>query len=288
MSLERLRELAELGYLYAIVDACGAPAVPPKMQELGETETLSLFKGTPKEDYWAVAPYLLRVSIGTLCWLQENLWNDPWGIFLFSKASFEELHQHFRALLVVQKPDGQYWLFRYYDPRVLETFLGTCASEETERILGPARACGITVKDSTQCTIFLGKESGPLTHIFSIRPDHEEFLNQAAMINFEFRLFNHLNECFPQQCRVLGAKGVREVMIYGIRWAQYYGIRGEGEICQYLNALFTLGPGFDNHPALSSVKQILNDRQQMSSAKIAHLSSSVVAVFGSLSRASTT
>lgn len=61
-STDWLNSFVHSGYLYAIVDACGAPAVPPKMQQLGQTKAQSLFKGSAQESYWAVAPYLARVK----------------------------------------------------------------------------------------------------------------------------------------------------------------------------------------------------------------------------------
>jgi len=137
--LEQLRKFAEAGYLFAVIDSTGAPAVPPKMQELGEKDARSLFKGTAQEDYWAVAPYLVRIDIAMLRWLFENLWKEPWGIFAVSKANLEELQSHFRKFLVVQLPDGKPWLFRFYDPRITGTFLGSCNAQELRDFFGPVK-----------------------------------------------------------------------------------------------------------------------------------------------------
>jgi len=98
LKIERIlpRELAifaERGHLYAILDPCDAPLVPPKMQGLGAIAT-SLFRGTAQEDYWAVAPYLARVDTDLLRWVYENLWKEPWGVFVVTKVEIAELQVH--------------------------------------------------------------------------------------------------------------------------------------------------------------------------------------------------
>jgi hypothetical protein len=140
IALEKLRQFAESGYLYAVLDSTDAPKIPPKMQELGEDRAVSLFKGTAQQDYWAVAPYLTKVDIPMLRWLFENVWKEPWGIFAVSKASLEELQSHFRKFLVVQLPDGKPWMFRFYDPRIIATFLGSCNEQELRSFFGSVRA----------------------------------------------------------------------------------------------------------------------------------------------------
>lgn len=140
IALEKLRQFAEGGYLYAVLDSTDAPKVPPKMQELGEEKAVSLFKGTAQQDYWAVAPYLTKVDVPVLRWLFENVWKEPWGIFAVSKASTEELQSHFRKFLVVQLPDGKPWMFRFYDPRIMATFLGACSEDELRDFFGVVRA----------------------------------------------------------------------------------------------------------------------------------------------------
>jgi Domain of unknown function (DUF4123) len=259
ISLEKLHQFADQGYLYAIVDACDAPVVPLKMQELGETQALSLFKGTPKEDYWAVAPYLLRVRPETLRWIRESFWNDPWGIFLFSKSTLEEMHQHFRGLLVVLKPDGRYWFFRYYDPHVLETFLATCSPAEAKMILGTARACAISIRGSDQCIMFLGKEGGTLAHMFLVRREHEELLDQKALLKFQFQTLEHLKRCFPEQCHFLKDATLLDLVRHGIEQARSYGILDQLNVGQYIDLLFVFGPGFERNSNLPWAREILTD-----------------------------
>jgi hypothetical protein len=60
-----------------------------------------------------------------LDWIIADLWTEPWGIFAVADGDLEAVRRHFRRLLLVQAPDGEQWYFRFYDPRVLPTFLET-------------------------------------------------------------------------------------------------------------------------------------------------------------------
>jgi len=132
-----LAEIAEQASLYAILDACDAPLVPAKMKELGAAAA-SLFQGTAREDYWAVAPYLAQVDINLLRWLFENVWREPWGVFVIANAELSELSNHLRSLLFVHAEGGRNLFFRYYDPRVLSRYLASCDGNELRAFYGPA------------------------------------------------------------------------------------------------------------------------------------------------------
>src|SRR5436305_419856 len=118
-TLAELSKFADAGYVYVILDSCDVPAIPQKARALGEERAISLYNGTAQEDYWAIAPYLVKADSALLAWIQETLWAEPWGIVVVSKAEFGEVRSHFRKFLMVQSPEGEYWYFRFYDPRVL-------------------------------------------------------------------------------------------------------------------------------------------------------------------------
>ncbi|MDR3719927.1 MAG: DUF4123 domain-containing protein [Bryobacteraceae bacterium] len=139
-TLDELNRLAERGYVYVILDACDAPAVPGKARSLGEARAASLYNGTSQQDYWAIAPYLCQADPKLLEWIQALLWKDPWGIIAVSTSSFETLRAHFRKFLIVQSPEGEYWYFRFYDPRVLPVFLESSNAGELKEFFGPVQA----------------------------------------------------------------------------------------------------------------------------------------------------
>ena len=154
VSLDYVRQIAVTGHLYAIVDACDQPAVPVKAEELGKDLAISLYRGTPDEDYWAIAPYLLRVDTDVFDWIVKKLWQEPWGIFVVSEADMQTLWKHFQNLLTVELPEGEQLYFRYYDPRVLPNFIQTCIPAEINDLLGPV-ACYMTGTEPLQTLLKL-------------------------------------------------------------------------------------------------------------------------------------
>lgn len=202
MSLEQLRRFAESGYLYAILDATDAPAVPPKMEEMGEQRAVSLFHGNAQEQYWAVVPYLVAVDPPTLDWIVETLWKEPWGIFVLAKADLGTLSQHFRRFLVVQLPDGEKWFFRFYDPRMLKTYLTNCTAQELNKFFESIRAIGVA-GSAPVCMEFLmaGARNQQVfpTHLpgLTIRREQAQELDRKAAENFLDRMVAHVCDIFP-------------------------------------------------------------------------------------------
>ncbi len=143
VDLNLLFKFADDSTLHAILDSADAPAVPEKAKELGEDRAVSLYRGGPREDYWSVAPYLLRLDRDALQWLMAALWDQPWGIFATSAEEIESLRAHFRKFLLVEMPDGSRSYFRFYDPRVIGGFLPACSKSELSDFYGPVQAFGI-------------------------------------------------------------------------------------------------------------------------------------------------
>ena len=152
-TIGELDRFAKSGRLFAVLDACDASAVPEMARELGERRAVSLYRGTADEMYWAIAPYLFAVDTRILAWIKETLWDEPWGIFVIADEKLETLRRHFRRFLVVRAPNGEQWYFRYYDPRVLRTFLNACSADELDEIFGPVQAFGIPAVGANDVTL---------------------------------------------------------------------------------------------------------------------------------------
>ena len=138
-SVDDLRAHAGNGRLYAILDACDAPPVPAKVQELGDRRATCLYAGRAEEYDWATAPYLVKVDCELLDWIKATLWDGPWGIFAVADADLKATRRHFRRFIYARSPDGELLYFRYYDPRVLKLYLGTCTTAEIEVFFGPVK-----------------------------------------------------------------------------------------------------------------------------------------------------
>ena len=145
-SKEELAKIAGDGRLFAVLDACDEPEVPPKVEEIGRDRAACLYKGELDQDTKEVAPYLVSVDPGMLEWMLETFDPRPWGVFVVSTADLRTLRQHLRELLVVEGIDGEPMYFFFYDPRVLPTFIDTCDAEELEELYGPVMAFGVSME----------------------------------------------------------------------------------------------------------------------------------------------
>ena len=134
--LTALQSYSGKGLVYVVLDTCDAPEVSAKIQEITD-RSACLFRGPINQDLLTVAPFLVSVDEDLLNWLIATVWRQPWGIFVLSPSGFKIIHRHLRKFLVVKSPDGEPWYFRYYDPRVIPTFLSTSSSQELEEFFGP-------------------------------------------------------------------------------------------------------------------------------------------------------
>ena len=127
--------------VFAVLDGASAPALVKALYE-HEPEYCCLYRGELEPDIAVVAPYLVRLEPGgefAELVLGEG-WGAHWGIFAASTANLRTLRDHFRKFLTVQLPDQRTVLFRYYDPRVLRTFLPACNATELGAFFGPVQS----------------------------------------------------------------------------------------------------------------------------------------------------
>lgn len=127
--------------LYALLDAARDGAILSLLRASG-CDFISLYGGAFAATMSDYAPYLVSVP-GDSLFLQvlvDLSWGESWGIFLTADVGLSALRRHLRRFLSVKLPDGRQVLFRFYDPRVLRTFLSTCTGEELQRFFGPIAA----------------------------------------------------------------------------------------------------------------------------------------------------
>ena len=141
-SLDVAKKFAEEGKLYAILDACDEPEVPSKVTALGDRATC-LYRGVDDPKTLAIAPYLAHLDSSDVNWLAETLWGRFWGIFAIADSTLKAMRKHFRKFLTVDLEGQGPVYFRYYDPRVLETFLPTCNADQLTSFYGKIDAFGI-------------------------------------------------------------------------------------------------------------------------------------------------
>ncbi len=137
----RLLRLLTPGHtLYALADAAREATAPHRARRAG-LACESLFSGELGEMVASVAPHLIAVEPGGpffAWWCGE--WGRSIGVLLESSAPPAEVRKHFRTLTIVRDPQRRRHFFRFYDPRVLRTFLPVCEPAELQRCFGPVRS----------------------------------------------------------------------------------------------------------------------------------------------------
>ena len=116
---------------YAIIDC----ARDPRLVELIRAcaVNICLFKGKDLDPVLlGAAPWLVRIdpTEPLLRTWQQHGHAASWGVMLLSAHSIDDLRRHFRRFLQARLPDGITALFRFYDPRVFNTYIRAAAPEE--------------------------------------------------------------------------------------------------------------------------------------------------------------
>src|SRR5262245_37162585 len=112
---------------FAIVDAARDEGIYPSLLA-ADCPWSCLYRGDAAVRMAEVAPYLVELDPASdyTVWLLDHAWGNSWGVFLAAATTPEMLRSHFRRLVMVQLPDGKTVYFRFYDPRVLGSYLPTC------------------------------------------------------------------------------------------------------------------------------------------------------------------
>lgn len=129
--------------LYAVVDGARDYRLALASRDvLGEPLRPLFFKAPRHMD--RVGPYVVRITPGKRYPDYLKLWaermGDNAGILLLSPAWPKAMVGHLRALFRVRDEKGKMFFFRYYDPRVLRTYLPTCTARECRDFFGPVRS----------------------------------------------------------------------------------------------------------------------------------------------------
>lgn len=136
--------------LYGVIDGVSVPDLR-RLTEVSPGRHSCLFAGPLPFEVERAAPHLVELDPEgelTLRWWREG-WGQNWGILAHIPVewSFNEVRHHFRKFLRVRLPDRRYVLFRYYDPRVLRTYLPTSTAAESAMVFGPVSTYFVEDRD---------------------------------------------------------------------------------------------------------------------------------------------
>jgi hypothetical protein len=122
--------------IFAILDPADDPRVLAKVKELEGDRAASLFDGYAAAKYVAIAPWLVGLDSERLAWLLQTPPGTPWGVLVESTADPRALRRQLQGALMARFPDGKSAFFRFYDPRILASFLAAATPPELAAIYG--------------------------------------------------------------------------------------------------------------------------------------------------------
>lgn len=104
-----------------------------------------------------------------------------------------------------------------------------------------------------------------------IRPEQMETLQQIIVDEFVKRIVAHLNQVFPDRCEELGEEQIDQLARLSHQRATTYGLRSEGDVCAYVDVLFSLHREDESGEEMQWARDILEDQRLGASRKIANL-----------------
>ena len=108
--------------------------------------------------------------------------------------------------------------------------------------------------------------------MLTIRKEQLAVFGPLGKKAFEDRMLEHLNKCFPEQCKALGEPKLRETIQYGTQRAASYRITSERDVCKYIDLMILYGRDFDKDANLPWAQAVLQNKNiRNPSAKIERL-----------------
>lgn len=237
---------AEPGPLLAVVDAARSPKALAVAREIGR-EAESLFAGRRGERLDDAAPWLVRLPEGPA---REDLASAVAGrssaVFLRSGAPFATIQGHLRRCLTAETEDGRALFFRFYDPRVLPSYLESSTDAERARLFGPVDT--FLVEADRELLRFerpFAPSPGQTKALIWIRDVQRERLLAEAEARRVARLRRWVERRHPERAASLGREQLDAAIRAHVARAEHHGLSDDGSILRFVEAMARLGPDFD-------------------------------------------
>ncbi|HRI66252.1 MAG TPA: DUF4123 domain-containing protein [Polyangium sp.] len=283
---DALERLVASGRFYAAFDGSETPSVAEKARELGPRGGVCLYRPQDDDEELAdVAPYLFHVTQDLLPWVRALSAEDPSAcIFALADTNLEGVRRHLRRFLVVQSPAGTKMNFRFFDPRVLVTWLDCCTPQELDDFYGPVSEFGIPTEDTLGALFWKRRVEGQMRRrtdvLLKLRPAQMRAFAQASDERFVDRTTLFLQSEFPdarKQSRGTLKMGVADQ----IAKARLHGFTTEIQLVTYVVTAWLLGENFDEE--FPAVKETLASPVMSPSDKATWLSQFTEKLFRTLS-----
>lgn len=266
--------------VYAILDGARDQEIE-RIVRLGSLKSACLYEGQLTYKMSQAAPYLVRLEKDhpqTVEIIRKG-WGNSWGIFAitYQGATHINIRHNCRKIARVKGPNGKNLVFRYYDPRVLRTYITQCDINDAEKVFGPIsefivegeqtntmhrfRRVNSGVQDShnandihiTTCIedeVFTRGETGAL----SISSEQFSVFEQEKFKRFIAEMEVHLTSHFKAQTeQLIEQNQLNDWLTQNILNAQDFGFITELDICRYLNVAIVQGESVKDAPWLKAI-----------------------------------
>ena len=142
---------------YALVDTAQDTELHALVQQSKRHECL--FSGDVPHVLAAASPHLVLADKRDAlmkAW-QERGRGGNWGIFCETDMDFAAVRRHFKKFLNAQLPDGTIALFRFYDPRVFNTYVSASTAEERAPLFNGVSRYLVQADDGVRHTYYLNR-----------------------------------------------------------------------------------------------------------------------------------
>lgn len=253
---DALDRLVASGRLYAVFDGSETPDVAEKARELGERYAVCLYRPQDDDEELAdVAPYLFHVTPELFPWVRALSTEDPAAcIFAIADTNIEGMRRHCRRFLLVLSPAGTKMNFRFFDPRVLVTWLDCCTAQELDDFYGPVSEFGIPTEDGLGALFWKRRVEGPMRRrtdpLLKLRPAQMRAFAQASDERFVDRTALFLQSEFAD-ARQEPRASLKPFVADQIARARRHGFTTEIQLVTYVVTAWLLGSTFDEEfPAI--------------------------------------
>lgn len=145
------------GDLHVVLDGARDDAVHALTREI-DGPWAYLEDGIVEASYQVAAPRVLALEhwpAQAIARLLDRGWGHSWGVFLRTSHEFPVLRRHLQTLSNVRLPNGRLAQFRFYDPRVLRSYLPTCTADELALVYGPIQEFVLEGEEPTSASRYV-------------------------------------------------------------------------------------------------------------------------------------
>ena len=272
-SLSECKTWLEQGRLYALIDGLDLVDLPGQVSQRHPNVDVALYDGLFGAHHELETPRFVRMDTELMDWLQPALQTDPgWGWCLVLRddlaalspdAAIKTLVDHFRSHLWVKEPQGEPWIFRLHDPRVVSNWLQCATAEQIEHFLSPLRHVLLHEAKSVRVLTPRARELSSDTDPTSPPPPWPQSTFQAlhrmGQEDLLLRLQTHLRAQHPA-VRNWPDEQLRAFLMENGNRAYHHGFKDEQAMSKFLSICVLLGADFDTREDGGWARDALNDQ----------------------------